>query len=120
MVFAPPPCIEFDVDSQKMKFIATTVSGAFVVELDLVGDERGFFARTFSREEFTRRGLDAEFAECSISLNRRRGTLRGMHYQDKPHEETKLVRCTSGSIFDVVLDLRSHSSSYRQWSATEL
>lgn len=103
-----------------MIFRETALAGAFILESERVEDERGFFARTWCRREFEERGLDPKLVQCSISFNRRRGTLRGMHYQAAPHAETKLVRCTSGAIFDVVLDLRSDSESYRQWVGVEL
>jgi dTDP-4-dehydrorhamnose 3,5-epimerase len=98
----------------------TTIPGAYVLELEPRTDERGFFARTWCRHEFTRLGLEPELAQCSLSHNYRVGTLRGMHYQGKPHEEAKLVRCTAGAIFDVLLDLRPASPTYLRWFAAEL
>ncbi len=103
-----------------MIFAETAIGGAFVIELDMFGDERGYFARTYSAQQFVERGLDPAVAECSASFNRRAGTLRGMHYQADPHGEAKLVRCTRGAIKDVVLDLRPGSSTYRKWHAVEL
>ena len=103
-----------------MKFLPTPLGGAHVVELEPQEDERGYFARSFCREEFAQRGLKSEFAQCSVSLNHRRGTLRGMHYQVKPHQEAKLVRCTRGRIQDVIVDLRAGSPSFKQWLAVEL
>ncbi len=103
-----------------MKFVSTPLAGAYLVEMDRVEDERGFFARTFCREEFGQHGLNADLAQCSISCNRGRGTLRGMHYQAKPHEEAKLVRCTRGRIFDVIVDLRSGSVTRGRWFAADL
>lgn len=103
-----------------MKFVETPLPGVFVIEPELIEDERGFFARTFCREEFTARGLNPDLAQCSISYNRRKGTLRGMHYQAAPHAEAKLVRCTRGAIYDVALDLRRDSSAYLKWFAVEL
>lgn len=103
-----------------MRFTATKIPGAYVVEPEPLADERGFFARIFCREEFSSRGLNPELAQCSISFNRMRGTLRGLHYQVKPHEEAKLVRCTQGVIFDVVLDLRPESPAFKKWHAIEL
>jgi dTDP-4-dehydrorhamnose 3,5-epimerase len=96
------------------------LSGAFVVEAEPLVDERGFFARTFARDEFAQAGLDAEVAQCSISFNEKVGTLRGMHYQAEPHAEAKLVRCTRGAIYDVIVDLRAESPTYCEWLATEL
>jgi dTDP-4-dehydrorhamnose 3,5-epimerase len=99
---------------------AVSVAGAFIVEPEAVHDERGFFARTFSSSEFAAHALEPAIAQCSISFNPRRGTLRGMHYQQAPHAETKLVRCTRGSVFDVVLDLRRDSPSFGEWAGVEL
>ena len=103
-----------------MRFTATPVPGAFVIEPEEQPDDRGFFARLFCREEFSRRGLNPKLAQCSISFNRKRGTLRGLHWQAKPHEEAKLVRCTQGAIFDVALDLRRDSPAFLKWHGVEL
>lgn len=103
-----------------MRFVETRVEGAFVIEIEPRRDERGYFARTFDRAEFRRRGLASAFAECSVSFNERRGTLRGLHYQVSPHQEAKLVRCTRGRIHDVILDLRSGSPTRGRWHAVEL
>lgn len=103
-----------------MKFAALSIPGAWVIAPDLLEDERGFFARTFCREEFERHGLSGALAQCNISFNRKRGTLRGMHYQKPPYQEAKLVRCTQGAIYDVVLDLRPDSPAYLTWQAAEL
>jgi dTDP-4-dehydrorhamnose 3,5-epimerase len=96
----------------------TAVAGAFIVELEPAGDERGWFSRTFDSEEFAAHGLDPRIAQCSTSFNLRAGTLRGLHYQASPHEECKLVRCTRGRLHDVVLDLRPESRG--EWLAIEL
>ena len=98
----------------------TSLDGVRVVELERLEDERGFFARTWDPGEFEREGLNPCLAQCSISFNPSRGTLRGMHYQAAPHEEAKLVRCTAGAIFDVALDLRSESLTFRRWFGTTL
>jgi dTDP-4-dehydrorhamnose 3,5-epimerase len=103
-----------------MKFRSTEVEGAYVVQPVQAHDERGFFARTFSADDFTKWGLEPCVAECSIAYNRARGTLRGLHYQHAPHEETKLVRCTRGTAFDVAVDLRTDSPTYLRWAAVEL
>jgi dTDP-4-dehydrorhamnose 3,5-epimerase len=103
-----------------MKFTALSVAGSYLVEPQAMTDERGFFARTFCHDEFARHGLNPGLLQCSISYNRRSGTLRGMHYQKSPCEEAKLVRCTAGVIFDVVLDLRPGSPSYLRWDGVEL
>lgn len=103
-----------------MKFRSTRIPGAFVVELESVEDERGFFARSWCSDEFRTNGLNPGLAQCSVSFNRVRGTLRGMHVQIAPHEEAKLVRCTRGSVFDVIADLRPESSVYATWYGIEL
>jgi len=103
-----------------LKFTPTNLEGAFIVELELLEDERGFFARSFCQNEFRTHGLDTLIAQCNVSFNRRRGTLRGLHYQDKPYEEAKLIRCTRGAIWDVLVDLRESSSSRYRWFGAEL
>ena len=103
-----------------MIFRETKLNGVFVIEPERLKDERGFFARTWCQKDFTDKGLNPTVVQCSLSFNTKRGTLRGMHYQVAPHEEAKLVRCTMGTIYDVVLDLRPASPTYRQWAAEEL
>jgi dTDP-4-dehydrorhamnose 3,5-epimerase len=103
-----------------MIFRPTALAGVFVVEPEQIHDERGFFARTFSVGEFETAGLNPAIAQCSISYNPRRGTLRGMHFQRAPHAETKLVRCTRGAIWDVAVDLRPDSPTFRKWAGAEL
>lgn len=103
-----------------MIFRETTLVGALMVEAEKVEDERGYFARTFCHEEFAKRGLQATVAEVASSFNRRRGTLRGMHYQEDPFAQAKLVRCTRGSVYDVIIDLRPDSDTYRSWFAADL
>ncbi len=103
-----------------MIFTPTAINGVFLVEPEWRTDERGRFTRTYSQDEFVARGLGGRIAQCSASVNTRAGTLRGMHYQAAPHEETKLVRCTRGAIFDVAVDLRPGSPSFRRWHGTEL
>lgn len=93
-------------------FRETALKGAFVIEPERKEDDRGFFARTWCAEEFASRGLNPRLVQCSISYNKKRGTLRGMHYQVAPFEEAKLVRCTRGAIFDVIIDLRLASATY--------
>jgi len=97
-----------------MLFTQTRVSGAFVVDLDRHEDERGFFARSWCQREFQAHGLDPCVAQCNVSYNHFAGTLRGIHFQAHPHEEAKLVRCTKGAIYDVVVDLRQRSETFRQ------
>ena len=103
-----------------MIFQETKLGGAFVVEPDIFEDERGFFARSWSAAEFEARGLDASLTDCNISFNRLKGTLRGMHYQAAPLGQTKLVRCTAGAVYDVAIDLRPESPTFRQWVGAEL
>lgn len=98
-----------------MRFIETAVSGVFVVEPERIEDERGFLARTFCQREFAKHGLKTQLAQCSVSSNTHRGTLRGLHYQAVPHEEAKLVSCTRAAIYDVVLDLRPASPTFARW-----
>ena len=103
-----------------MRFTETDIAGAYLVELEPFSDERGTFARIWCEDELRARGLTAHLSQCSISRNRRAGTLRGMHFQRPPHEEAKLVRCTRGAIYDVALDLRPSSPTERRWVAAEL
>lgn len=103
-----------------MKFIETKIKGAFIIVPDLIEDDRGFFARSFCQHEFEEHGLNPDLVQCNISFNRKKATLRGMHYQVPPHSEVKLVRCTSGAICDVLIDLRPESSTFKQWFAAEL
>jgi dTDP-4-dehydrorhamnose 3,5-epimerase len=103
-----------------MIFRETPLKGAWIIEPDPVQDERGFFARAFCEAELAARGINFRVVQCNISYNRKRGTLRGLHYQAKPHEEGKLVRCTSGAAFDVVVDLRERSPTFCRWTGIEL
>jgi dTDP-4-dehydrorhamnose 3,5-epimerase len=103
-----------------MIFTELKLKGAFVIEPERVEDERGFFARTWCEREFKDRHLNPRLVQCSISFNEKKGTLRGMHFQAPPRQETKLVRCTRGAIYDVIIDLRAHSSTLRQWLAVDL
>ena len=103
-----------------MIFEETKLTGAFVIEMERRTDERGFFARTFCRQEFEAHGLNPEVVQCNVSFNERKGTLRGMHYQAAPFAEAKLVRCTSGSIYDVIIDLRPTSATFKKHFAVEL
>ncbi len=103
-----------------MLFTPAEIPGVWIIDLDRKTDERGFFARTWCRAEFSERGLKSEVTQTSISFNSRRGTLRGMHYQVEPHGETKLIRCPRGAIYDVLVDLRPESSTFKKWIAVEL
>lgn len=103
-----------------MKFIETKLKGAYVIEIEPISDNRGFFARSWCQQEFSDRGLNSNLVQCNISFNAKKATLRGMHYQAKPHEEAKLVRCTRGAIYDVIIDIREDSSTFKSWCAIEL
>lgn len=103
-----------------MRFTETELSGAFTIELEPVTDERGFFVRAWCQNEFAKRGLETTIAQCNLSGNSLKGTLRGLHYQATHHEEVKLVRCTRGAVFDVMVDLRRDSETYLKWFACEL
>lgn len=103
-----------------MRFVDTDIAGAVTIEFETKNDERGFFARVWEEEEFTKRGLFGRIVHANISGNPRAGTLRGMHYQISPHEEAKIVRCSRGAIYDVAIDLRKDSPSYRKWISVEL
>jgi dTDP-4-dehydrorhamnose 3,5-epimerase len=103
-----------------MKFRKTDIVGAFLIEIEPHADERGAFARTFCAKEFAEHGLVTDIAQCSLSINKRAGTVRGMHFQRAPDDEVKLVRCQRGAIFDIIIDLRPDSASYRQWQGFEL
>jgi dTDP-4-dehydrorhamnose 3,5-epimerase len=98
-----------------MMFRESKLRGVFEIEIERHVDERGFFARTWCKKEFEEHGLDSRVAQSSISFNARRGTLRGVHYQAAPNAETKIVRCTQGSVYDVVLDLRADSPTFKEW-----
>lgn len=98
----------------------TRLKGVFIIEPERLEDGRGFFARTFCEREFAVHGLNVRFVQCNISFNKKKGTLRGMHYQVAPHKEAKLVRCTMGAIYDVTIDLRPDSPTFKQWVAVEL
>ena len=103
-----------------MTFTETKLKGAFVIDLEPIQDERGFFARTWCKKEFEAHGLNPNLVQCNTSFNKKKGTLRGMHYQTTPYEEAKLIRCTMGSIYDVIIDLRKESDTLRQWYGCEL
>lgn len=103
-----------------MRFTSLELHGAYVIDIERHEDERGFFARSWCATELAEKGLDTTIRQCSISFNARKGTLRGMHYQAPPNEETKVVRCTSGGVFDVLVDVRAASPTYGRWVAVEL
>jgi dTDP-4-dehydrorhamnose 3,5-epimerase len=103
-----------------VKFQESALPGAYAIDMDRLEDERGFFARSYCAEEFAARGLSTLMPQSSVSFNPRRGTLRGMHYQADPHAEDKLVRCTAGAVYDVIVDLRPSSPTLRRWFGVEL
>lgn len=103
-----------------MKFTESPLKGVWLVDLEPISDDRGFFSRSFCHDEFTVRGMRSVIAQCNVSYNRTRGTIRGMHYQHPPMAEAKLVRCTRGALYDVVIDLRHDSDTFCRWFAVEL
>jgi dTDP-4-dehydrorhamnose 3,5-epimerase len=103
-----------------MIFSPTRVAGATLIDIEPLTDERGFFARTWCQRELTAQGLEAGIAQESVSRNRHKGTLRGLHFQKPPHEETKIVRCVRGAIFDIIVDIRPTSPTFMQWQGFEL
>ncbi len=103
-----------------MIFQETEIPGVMAVHLNRIADQRGFFARSWCQEEFEKAGINARLVQCSISYNPRKGTLRGMHFQVAPHAEAKLVRCTMGTIYDVIVDLRVDSPTYKKWMGINL
>lgn len=103
-----------------MTILPATVAGVFRIEMERLTDDRGYFARTWSSRDAEERGLNTRIAQCNVSYNRRRATLRGMHFQIAPHQEAKLVRCVRGALIDVILDLRPDSPTYKKWEAFEL
>ena len=103
-----------------MKFIETPLDGAYIIDIEAIEDERGSFARSWCQKEFAEHGLNSRIVQCNISFNKKRGTLRGMHFQVEPFAEVKLVRCTRGAIYDVIIDVRENSHSLKKWFAVEL
>ncbi len=103
-----------------MIFTESSLAGAYLIEMERIEDDRGFFARSFCADEFAAHGLSTHMPQCSVSFNSRSATLRGLHYQSDPHAEDKLVRCTAGAVFDVVVDLRAGSPTRGRWLGVEL
>jgi len=101
-------------------FTETRLKGAYIIDIEPIEDKRGFFARSWCHREFDKHGLQADFVQCNISFNSKKGTLRGMHYQSAPREESKLIRCTRGLVYDVILDLRKTSPTFGKWISIEL
>jgi dTDP-4-dehydrorhamnose 3,5-epimerase len=103
-----------------VKFTQTKLKGAYLIEIEKLSDDRGFFARSWCQKEFESHGLTSRVVQANVSYNLKKGTLRGMHYQVAPYQESKLIRCTRGAIFDVIIDLRPHAPTYKQWVGVEL
>jgi dTDP-4-dehydrorhamnose 3,5-epimerase len=103
-----------------MIFTETILKNAYIIELEKREDHRGFFARTWDKKEFEEHNLNSNLVQCNVSFSKKCGTLRGMHYQKNPFEESKVIRCTKGKIFDVIIDLRSSSSTFKKWFGIEL
>jgi len=103
-----------------MIFNKTPLKDAYIIELERIEDDRGFFARSWCVREFEEHGLNPNMVQCNVSFNKKKGTLRGMHYQAAPHGEAKLVRCTKGALYDVIIDLRHGSPTFKQWFGVEL
>ena len=120
MIMGFLPSCSINLTEFTVIFTETTLSGAFVVDLERIGDERGFFARAFCQQEFAVRGLNAAIAQTNISFNRHEGTIRGLHFQFPPSAETKLIRCSRGAILDVIVDLRPESPTYLRHVSVEL
>jgi len=103
-----------------VKFIETPLKGSYIIEIEAIEDERGSFARSWCQREFAEHSLNSRIVQCNVSFNKKRGTLRGMHFQVEPFAEAKIVRCTRGAIYDVIIDLRENSHSLKKWFAVEL
>ena len=103
-----------------MIFEELELEGVFKIELEKIEDSRGFFSRSWDRKEFEKRGLNSELVQCNISFNKIKGTIRGLHFQKKPHEEAKFVRCVKGKVYEVFVDLRKNSETFLKWSGIEL
>jgi dTDP-4-dehydrorhamnose 3,5-epimerase len=103
-----------------MKFTQTTLQGAYIIEIERIEDERGFFARSFCQKEFEQHNIPFRIIQSNISYNQEKGTLRGLHYQATPYQEAKLISCLDGALYDVIIDLRPESATYCQWTSVEL
>ena len=103
-----------------MKFVETPLKGAYIIEIDKIGDERGFFGRSFCRNEMLDAGLNPNIVQINTSYSKYKGTLRGLHFQIRPHQESKMIRCTKGAIFDVIVDIRPESPTFLKWFGTDL
>ena len=103
-----------------MIFEELKLKGVFKIEIEKINDERGFFTRTWDKQEFLKKGIDSDFVQSNISFNKKKGTLRGLHYQEEPYEEGKLIRCTKGKIYEIMIDIRKNSETYKKWEHIEL
>lgn len=103
-----------------MKFIPLKIYGSYIVEMEKKRDDRGFFARTFDVNEFEKNGLNSKIVQCNLNYTKSKGTLKGLHYQKEPFGEVKLIRCTKGSVFSVIVDVRKNSHTYKQWESVTL
>ena len=101
-------------------FTKTKIDGPYTIDVEKITDSRGFFARAWDKNIFEKTGLNQNLVQCNISFNKKRGTIRGMHYQKQPYQEAKLIRCTKGSAYEVMIDLRENSKTYMQWESVEL
>jgi len=110
----------YNYKGDKVIFEKTKLKGAYIIKLEKLKDERGFFARSFCKREFEQHGLNTNVVQYNLSFSKKKGTLRGMHYQIKPHQETKLINCVRGAIYDVIIDLRPNSTTYKKWLSLEL
>mgnify|MGYP001294961988 FL=1 len=113
-------CFTSKSGGNKMKLSERKLQGVYIIEIEKLEDERGFFARTWDKEFFKSNGLNTDLVQCNISFNKKKGTVRGLHYQIPPYEEAKLVRCTHGKVFEVMIDLRKNSKTFLQWDSVEL
>ena len=113
-------CFTSKSGGNKMKLSERKLQGVYIIEIEKLEDERGFFARTWDKEFFKSNGLNTDLVQCNISFNKKKGTVRGLHYQIPPYEEAKLVRCTHGKVFEAVIDLRKNSKTFLQWDGIEL
>jgi dTDP-4-dehydrorhamnose 3,5-epimerase len=103
-----------------LKFQELSLKGVFLIELEKIEDERGFFSRVWDKKKFEDKGLNSNLSQCNISFNKNKGTIRGMHFQKKPYEEAKIIRCVKGKIFEVLIDIRVGSPTFHKWISVEL
>lgn len=113
-------CYFYTKSEDTLIFNETKLKGSYIIDVEKNDDERGFFARSWDNHIFEQKGLNNNLVQCNISFNYKKGTLRGMHFQEKPYQEAKLVRCTKGSVYEVMIDLRENSTTFKQWQSVEL